>query len=796
MIGLAFLEEYALRRGQLAVVIAPAQLRDHWRKHIQKRGLPAKVLSYQQLASDIQLADPDAANRNHHLAADKDAYRLVLADEGHAFRNPDTTWHKALSRLLGGEPKDLVLLTATPINNGLWDLYHLVMAFARHDRAFANWRIPSLRELFERAGASARDPENLDPDMLFALADLVSVRRDRRFLVDRYPDATFPDGTEVRFPEPELTTARYDLDSADRGLVPAITDAIEGLTMARYQPSKYLRVGAESKREIQLSGLLRSGVLKRFESCWQACRLTVGRMADAHETFLAAWDAGWVLGGQALKEAAEREEEVSGLAETLAGHRFGEDQTPAAEFDPSYREDVKRDLAALRAIEERLEGLTPEDDPKLASLTDLIQNSPSKKVIVFSTFADTIRYLNEHLPKRVGERERITVIGDETNPDERTRMLGRFAPKSVIGPGAEAEGGEVDLLLSNDVLSEGQNLQQAGAVISYDMPWNPQRVVQRYGRVIRLKSEHERVFLTTMLPAPGELEPILKLEAAIRRKMTAAGLYGMEVEVVEDAPASDVRAFADRLQAGDASLLDEAEDGDEGQLFSGEGLRAELARWIREMGIEKLKKLPWGTGAVFRRAPGDPRRDEGGWFFACRTRKEERYWRWVGSDGATSAEPDAAILRRIHPRGAEGLDGEDYQPDDALEAAWSAAAASIVAEHNGFVEAQVDGDPIGPLQTWAVRDILSDPDVSLPDGGEEAAEALEVGRGTTVRRALGAIRKRVESGEITRNQAAAEIVALVRREGLRPVDPPKRLERIGEEDLGVICWMELRPARS
>ena len=70
-----------------------------------------------------------------NLNNDKDSYRLVLVDEGHALRNPDTTWHRAISRMLGGEPKDLVLLTATPINNGLWDLYHMVMAFARHDRA-------------------------------------------------------------------------------------------------------------------------------------------------------------------------------------------------------------------------------------------------------------------------------------------------------------------------------------------------------------------------------------------------------------------------------------------------------------------------------------------------------------------------------------------------------------------------------------------------------------------------------------------------------------------------------------
>ena len=88
----------------------------------------------------------------------------------------------------------------------------------------------------------------------------------------------------------------------------------------------------------------------------------------------------------------------------------------------------------------------------------------------------------------------------------------------MVRPGYTPEDGQVDLLLSNDVLSEGQNLQQAGAVISYDMPWNPQRMVQRYGRVIRLKSPHDEVSLTTMLPEAGDLEEILKLEIAIRRK--------------------------------------------------------------------------------------------------------------------------------------------------------------------------------------------------------------------------------------------------------------------------------------
>jgi len=133
-VGLAFIEEYALKRGLHALVICPAQLIDNWERRIDQARLPAEIISYQQLASDEQLA-PDARNRRRILHNTKDSYRLVIVDEGHALRTAGTTWYRAMERLLGGERKDLVLLTATPINNGLWDLYNLVMVFARHDRA-------------------------------------------------------------------------------------------------------------------------------------------------------------------------------------------------------------------------------------------------------------------------------------------------------------------------------------------------------------------------------------------------------------------------------------------------------------------------------------------------------------------------------------------------------------------------------------------------------------------------------------------------------------------------------------
>lgn len=547
-IGLAFIEEYALRRGHNALVIAPAQLVRNWEERISQSRLPAQVISFQQLASDEQLA-PRSANPHRRLHNACDSYRLVIVDEAQALRSPDTTWYRAMEALLGGEPKDLVLLSATPINNGLWDLYNLVMVFARHDRAFSGIGIRSVRQLFLDAGANARDPEDLDPDVLFPLADAISVRRDRRFIEANYPDAVFPDGTPVRFPTPHPQTARYDLDVAHPGLFDDITTWIASLRMARYRPSAYAIDEQETVAEATLGGLLQSAVLKRFESCWSACLNTVERMVSAHDLFLRALEQG-VVPSRALLRDALRDVEDVGIAASVDELLTDEESRPISEFRGEYREHVDADRELLVRIRERLRMLDAGSDTKLARLRELLEDPAPSKIAVFATYADTIRYLQQHLPVGVGGRERVVVIGSETDPDTRMGALARFAPRTVVRDDYVPPEGEVDLLLSTDVLSEGQNLQQADAVISYDMPWNPQRVVQRNGRVIRLKSPHSDVTLTTMLPVEGELERFLGLEATIRRKVLAASLYGMETEVIEGLAAASegqLRAFAERL---------------------------------------------------------------------------------------------------------------------------------------------------------------------------------------------------------------------------------------------------------
>ena len=786
-IGLALVEEYVLRRGHHALVVAPAQLKSYWEERLDQARLSAQVVSYHQLAGDEQLAEPRASNVRRHLSNDKDAYRLIVVDEGHALRTPDTTWYRAVARLLGGTRKDLALLTATPINNGLWDLYNLVMAFARHDRAFAAKGIRSLRRLFVRAGANERDPENLDPDVLFPLADMVSVRRDRRLIERNYPNTTFPDGTPVAFPTPSLSTERYDIDEAYPGLVREITATIGALTMARYRPSAYNLDGQELSRESSLSALLQSAVLKRFESCWQACLLTVQRMIAAHEAFLVAWDSGQVLSGQALREAAAEDLDETALAGWIAEALDEADSEPVEDYHPEYRDDVAADLSRLKAARDSLCGLRADDDPKLNLLRRVLDDIPSDKVVVFSSFADTVRYLEEHLPDMVNGRERVTVIGAETNPDERTKMLARFCPETVVRPGYEPPDGEVDLLLSNDVLSEGQNLQQAAAVISYDMPWNPQRVVQRYGRVIRLKSPHERVYLRTMLPDEGDLELILQLETAIRRKIVAARPYGMEVDVIEGDVEEEIRAYTGRLAASDTSLLDESDPGTGMQVLSPEVLRAELRRAASEGEIDRVADLPWGVGAAFAQGSGVPSTGPPGIFFACRTRHGDRYWRYVTADGdITSAE--ATILRRIDPGFAPGMSS----PPIDLEAAWNTAVASILDEHNEAASSATDGPSVGGLQQWA-RQLLSEPQLATSAEAADAYNVLGVERGTAVRQALGAVRRELDAEEIDPIAAARRIVDTVAFYGLSKVDPPEPLLTITEEDIGVVCWMAVLP---
>lgn len=142
------IREASVTRRQKVLVIAPATLRDStWEPFLRDKNLRADVISYEQLAREI-----DNAGRPGAALQDLDEYAMVIVDEAHAMRNAVARRADALRRLLAGSaPKDLILLTATPVNNSLWDLYTLISYFVPNDAAFTDAGVPP-RRLNARAG--------------------------------------------------------------------------------------------------------------------------------------------------------------------------------------------------------------------------------------------------------------------------------------------------------------------------------------------------------------------------------------------------------------------------------------------------------------------------------------------------------------------------------------------------------------------------------------------------------------------------------------------------------------------
>ena len=350
-------------------------------------------------------------------------------------------------------------------------------------------------------------------------------------------------------------------------------------------------------------------------------------------------------------------------------------------------------------------------------------------------------------------------------------------------------GGEIDVLLSTDVLSEGQNLQQAQAVLSYDMPWNPQRVVQRNGRVIRLRSHHDIVYLYTLIPQDDELEELLRLEAALQTKIRAANAsMGMETPVLAGEATvqriyEGMKNFTDRLASNDASLLDEDRSSG-GAAFDGEHYRAIYRRAVQEGEVERLKRMPWGIGAAIRRT--NSILDEPAVFFACRTSEGRRYWRIVSASGEILFRDDLPMLQLIDP---DRQDDAPIPESIDLEGLFTIAAEDICELHNR-------PPPIPNLlasQRWALTEILGAPDAPVGDEYNQAADVLAMPQTVRVRRALSALRSEHSEGGMSVSECASQIVKLVDELRLTAVSPPSLPTPIQPNDLGVVCYQVILP---
>ena len=812
-------------RRQRALLICPAALRDStWDKFINKYQLFVECLSFEQLANDIQLRDqqrPDADQ--DHIKRPLDEYQLIIVDEAHNYRNPDApTRAAALRYLLFGRSRDLLLLTATPVNNSLWDLYHLLRFFLRQDSHLADRGILSIRSRFDEA--MRQDPASLNPDILYPIIDATTVKRTRQFIKKHYAGDTItgPDGRAqtIIFPEPQAITLRYELEDRLPGFFDHLEEALDSggdnaIRFARYTPDDFLYDPGEDQdygRFHAVLGLLRSGLLKRFESSSFAFCKTVYKMVREHDVFLEALESGYVVSTAFMQEVSADDETI--FEDLLLKT---DNRRVASSYNvEQLREAVLRDRDLLQSLADELRAITPDRDSKLKALSDALveiaqqaeneaisaaDEAQKRKVLIFSFFADTVEWISDFLKDEVTIRpelapyhNRIVAVsgtGDKTVASQQRAVMG-FAPVSMEAPAGQ-DADLYDVMVATDVLAEGVNLQQCRHIINFDMPWNPMRLVQRHGRIDRIGSPHNRVFLRTVFPS-DRLDELLNLEQRILGKLAqAAASIGVAAPIEGAAHGSQVftesRDEIEKLIREDASLYERG--GTVGAAQTGEEYRQTLRKALEESG-DHIPNLPWKIGS------GMVKGDRQGVFFCAvvgsATEFERSYLRFIPADTDWQPKTGDDLIERELGTCLRLIECEEntpvWCPESLREAVydfWELAQDDIWKTWMKETDPANLQPDVRPLNHRVAEFIRNNRPIDMSE--TKIQQALDILESPWPRREEVMLRGWFDSDEYEGVALTNFLVDRIIDTGLVPTEQPRLLPPITKEEIELVCWV-------
>lgn len=309
---------------------------------------------------------------------------------------------------------------------------------------------------------------------------------------------------------------------------------------------------------------------------------------------------------RAIQEALDEGRDIAGL------ELKGVERRKATEQDYKLREmkaDIKRDKAIVRVLRQVLADVqNPRKNGKLNSFAKEIKDQlrsgeHGKKVLVFSFFADTVDYLKESLPDLMRDvpdfearSEYLTGSGGAKTEDV-TRRFAPVAKKHTISEDEQ----ELDFLFATDVLSEGQNLQDAGLLINFDLHWNPVRMIQRNGRINRLGSAFENVLIVNMKPHE-DLELYLNLVKRLEQKIDVIkNSVGTDESVLgeEENPIEFADFFSDNPDVASKAASEISESSQALDVFDSTDeyvyeLRKFLADHEEDGHVERIKAMPSG----------------------------------------------------------------------------------------------------------------------------------------------------------------------------------------------------------
>ena len=564
------------------LILCPAGLKPMWQVFNERFGLGAEVVSHSMIAAPPEAEFDEELGRyvdvepsGHGVVLER-AYPNrgpVLVDEAHNFRNVNRRSRGLVDYLESGDHK-VVLLSATPQNLGPMDIYRQLRLFLDDTEHGLSIEPVSLEEYFRNAqkwlehrveyenyeAGGSRGAPPLSPGVPRAeierVLSSVFIRRRRRDIRDLYGDTAVVDGKPVRFPDPVLDNVEYRLDKvySKAGSLEELQRLLREHKAARYRATEYLK--PEARKRSEYSDLFRArdriarlmGVLlfKRLESSIEAFRSTLRSLMNSNRNFREALGSGYVpIGSSATRLLSGQSFDADDLLEVLRQEEqrrrqlgSGRDKLvhDAGDFEiDRWSEDLDADFDLLADILDRVEDIGPEDDDKLRALRRFLDRPEvnAGKVLIFSEAETTVEYLYRELNPGGLDPEIARLTGSTSHDAERT--VKRFSPTWNLGQREPLPGPEIRVLLATDIVSEGQNLQDCARVLNYDLHWNPVRLIQRFGRVDRIGTEHEVINLHNMWP-DVEVDAELSLTDRLHRRIQSFhDLIGLDSKLLSDA---------------------------------------------------------------------------------------------------------------------------------------------------------------------------------------------------------------------------------------------------------------------
>lgn len=602
-IGLEIIRQKIFKEDRKILLIAPSQvLETVWKDKLTEARIVVKMVTMESLGRET------FEDELHKYRK----FDTIVVDESQNFRSKLAARRETLMKLMTlGKKKQAILLTATPINNSIMDLYYQLSIITKNDDGhFANIGIP---DLYTHMRKAANDGIENGIEQIQHILDQVMVRRTRSFIKEMYPNETL-NNKPVKFPKHSYAEIRYSVTDLFDDAYDNLLNTIEKLNMVPYGIERYNTTASreEKQKHASLARLQLILLLKRFESSSHAVKTSIDNKIRLYEYFKKILSKGLIIRTRELNKiiAKWNIKEVDSEYDEEEQDKFIVEEIKkiptqlATNYDvETMKQKINDDLKLLTQYKNYIEKMLP-FDKKFDAVSERIQKdkaleNESKKVLIFTEYTTTAKHLNKKMKEKFPDKK-VGLITGSVNKNDRQTLIKRFSPESNSVEDEELPSESIDILISTEVLSEGQNLQDCNYVINYDLPWNPMRIVQRMGRIDRLTSKYDTVYSRACFP-DKKLDKLLRLVGRLIEKIDIVNqTIGLDTPLLgeEATPkqfngttANRIRIFAGMEGSAEQTIAKIERESD---LMPNISPINEINRHIKESGFEQMLNVPMG----------------------------------------------------------------------------------------------------------------------------------------------------------------------------------------------------------